>query len=42
MDGLIPNSLRPKIQIQIQIPIPNKYLGFGYEGLRIFLEIMVD
>ena len=27
--------------VQIQIPIPNKYLGFGYKGLD-FVEIVVD
>ena len=26
---------------QIQIPIPNKYLGCAYEGL-VFVEIMVE
>ena len=28
-------------QIQIQIPIPNKYLGCGYKGL-FFVEVIVE
>ena len=36
--------LNPKFfaaQIQIQIPIPNKYLGCGYKDL-VFVEIVVE
>ena len=30
-----------KLKSLIQIPIPNKYLGFGYEGLVVFCRNMV-